>query len=309
MIIDGHAHVFLPASEDLDRPVDDIAPPEREARLDLLKQEQAAVGVDGAVLVPLGFEDDYIARAVADEPARFRAIAVAPAELTDLSGAKPWASSPNTGSSVGSQDPDALRDPGRLSDRLSKGGFSGLRLFALPGRVEERPPWLPALERLQADNRVLWIYPRAQDLPTLNALAVHLPELTIALNHTGLTQAGIGVDDLGRPRIDSEIPQAHEDQVLALARHPNVSVLLSGAYGFSREPYPYVDVADVTRRVAAAFGVERLVWASDFPWILEQPGYRACLELLDHHLPGLSPGERDAILGGNVRRLLAWERV
>lgn len=280
MIVDAHVHVFLSASEDPERTVDELAPGEREAPLELLERQMLDAGVDGAVLVPLGPEDRYVSGVVAADPGRFAGIAVAaPGE----------------------------DDRGRIAERLDVGGFSGLRMLGLHGDVADRPAWLGILERLAADGRVLWLYPRAEHLPTVDAVAAQLPELRIVLNHTGFTQSGIGRDEFGRPRIDSPVPQPHEAQVLALSRHPNVSVILSGAYGFSRLDYPYPDVAEVVRRVADAFGTERLAWASDFPWIVDRPGYRACLELIDYHLPGLSPPERAAVLGDHIRTVLRWE--
>lgn len=287
MIVDAHVHVFLPRSEDPERTVDSLAPPERDARLSLLETHLADAGVDGAVLVPLGPERGYVARIVAEAPDRYRAIAVAPAPLTDPSlGAPP--------------------DPGRLVDALMDDGFQGLRLFALSGAIDDVPPWMAVLERLAARGAVLWMYPRPQDLPTLGEVAARLPELRIVLNHTGLTRDEIAVDDRGRPHIPGPVPQPELEQVLALAQYPNIGVMVSGAYAFSAEPYPYRDVAAVTRRVAASFGTHRLMWASDFPWIVDDPGYRACLELIDHHLPGLSNDERSRLLGGNIRRFLAW---
>lgn len=287
MILDAHVHVFLPRSEDPERTVDALAPPEREARLSLLEAHMADAGVDGAVLVPLGPERRYLAGIVADAPDRYRAIAVGPPSLTDPSVGPP-------------------PDPSRLVDALVDDGFQGIRLFSLSGGVEDRPPWLEALERLAASGGVLWMYPRPEDLPALSEVAARLPELRIVLNHTGLTRDEIEVDDRGRPHIPGPIPQPELEQVLALAQHPNVGVMVSGAYGFSSEPYPYHDVAAVTRRVAERFGTHRLMWASDFPWIIDDPGYRACLELVDHHLPGLSADERSRLLGGNVRRFLTW---
>jgi predicted TIM-barrel fold metal-dependent hydrolase len=280
MIVDAHVHVFLSAADDPERTVDALAPPELEAPLEALEREMAAAGVDGAVLVPLGPEDRYVSGCIAADPGRFAGIAVA---------------------ATGEED------PGRVAERLEAGGFSGLRMFGLAGDLGERPFRLGVLERLAATATVLWLYPRAEHLATVDAVAARLPDLRIVLNHNGFTQAGIGRDEHGRPRIDTPVPQPHEAQVLALARHPNVSVILSGAYGFSHVEYPYPDVAAVVRRVADAFGVERLAWASDFPWIVEHPGYRACLQLVDHHLPGLSPTERSAVLGGNIRRILRWE--
>ena len=280
MIVDAHVHVFLSASDDPDRTVDMLAPPEREAPLAALDGQMAEAGVDGAVLVPLGPEDRYVSECIASDPPRFAGIAVAAADD---------------------------EDPGRVAQRLDAGRFSGLRMFGLPDDLTERPSRLGVLERLAATGNVLWLYPRAEHLPIADTVAARLPDLRIVLNHNGFTQAGIGRDQHGRPRIDSPVPQPHEAQVLALSRHPNVSVILSGAYGLSHLEYPYPDVAEVVRRVADAFGIERLAWASDFPWIVEHPGYRACLELVDHHLPGLSAAERSAVLGGNIRRILRWE--
>jgi L-fuconolactonase len=279
VIIDAHAHVFLSATDDPARTVDELAPVEREAPIGLLERHMRDANVDGAVLVPLGPEDGYVSGVAGSDPGRFAGIAVAaPGE----------------------------DDPGRVAERLDAGGFSGLRMFGLAGDLSDRPPWLGLLERLAADGKVLWLYPRGEHVPTVATVAERIPELRIVLNHTGFTQAGIGRDDFGRPRIDGPVPQLHEAQVLALSRHPNVSVILSGAYGFSRLEYPYPDVAEVVRRTADAFGTECLMWGSDFPWIVDRPGYRACLELIDHHLPGLSPVERTAVLGDNIRRVLRW---
>lgn len=279
MIVDAHVHVFLSAADDPERTVDEIAPAEREAPVGLLERQMHDADVDGAVLVPLGPEDGYVSRVAGSDRKRFADIA----------------------SEAPGED-----DPGRVAERLDAGGFSGLRKFGLPGDAADRPSWLGILERLAADGKVLWLYPRAEHLPTVAAVAERIPELRIVLNHTGFTQAGIGHDDYGRPRIDSPVPQPHEAQVLALSHHPNVSVVLSGAYGFSHREYPYPDVAEVVRRIADAFGPERLMWGSDFPWIVDRPGYRACLALIDHHLPGLSPAERAGVLGDNIRTVLRW---
>lgn len=303
MIVDAHAHVFLSTADDPARPVDELAPPEREAPIELFERHQHQAGVDGAVLVPLGAEDGYVAGILADRPDRYRGIAVAEPALTAPAGAAGSTGAASAGAQPASAE---VTDPGRVAERLAVGGFSGLRFFALPGRVDDDPPWWPVLRRLADDGRVLWLYPRAEDLPTVEEVAARLPQLRILLNHCGFTKEAIHVDDRGRPRIHSPVPQPHEDRVLGLAAFANVAVLLSGAYGFSAEPYPYPDVAGVVGRVADRFGIERLAWASDFPWIVEDPGYRACLELVDHHLPGLSADERAAVLGGTIRRLLDW---
>jgi predicted TIM-barrel fold metal-dependent hydrolase len=94
--------------------------------------------------------------------------------------------------------------------------------------------------------------------------------------------------------------------VLGLARFANVYAMVSGQYAFSREPYPHRDLEPVVRAVYRAYGADRLLWASDFPWILEEPGYTAQLALADELLPDISSSERAAILGGTARKLLTF---
>ena len=46
------------------------------------------------------------------------------------------------------------------------------------------------------------------------------------------------------------------------------------------------------------------MWASDWPWIKDQPGYRELIELVAHQLPRLQESERELVLGGNAERIL-----
>jgi len=289
VIVDAHVHIFRSHAEDPERPVDEIARTEREAPLALLDRTLSEAKVDGAVLVPLGSEQEYVTSIVALNHHRFRAILGLPSP----SPAVP-------------QDTRAGHVSDSITRRLQSPGVRGLRLFALPESEDDPPPWLGVLRTLASSGQVLWMYPRPQDLPLLRATLETLPELRVVLNHTGFTQRGIGCDEHGRPRIRSKVPQPELQEVLELSRFPEVAVMVSGQYAFSRQAYPYLDIAPITQQVAERFGVERLVWASDFPWIIDKPGYRACLDLLDHQLPGLSTAERGAVLGGNVRRILDW---
>ena len=89
-----------------------------------------------------------------------------------------------------------------------------------------------------------------------------------------------------------------------LARHPSTFAMFSGQYALSGEPPPYRDLDEVVRRVAAAFGPERMLWASDYPWTRDVPGHRTLLGLAAEALPGLSAGELAAIHGGTALGLL-----
>ena len=279
MIVDAHVHVFLSASDDPERTVDVLAPPGREASLEALERQMATAGVDcGAVLIPLGPEDRYVSTCVASDPARFAGIVVSASDE---------------------------EDPGRVAERLDVGRFSGLRMFGLPGDLIDRPTWLGVLERLAAAGKVLWLYPQPEHLPAADAVAARLPDLRIVLNHTGFTQAGIGLDEYGRPRIDSPVPQPQEAQVLALSRHPTLSVTLSGAYGFSISStrirtWPRWFVAWPTLLASSAspgLATFRGSWSA--------PAIAPASTWLTTTSRGLR-AERSALLGDNIRRILQW---
>ena len=61
--------------------------------------------------------------------------------------------------------------------------------------------------------------------------------------------------------------------------------------------HPLVELA------LARFGRERLMWATDFPWILRQCGYAPALRLVQEEMSFLSAEDREWILGRTVRKL------
>jgi predicted TIM-barrel fold metal-dependent hydrolase len=164
----------------------------------------------------------------------------------------------------------------------------------------------PVLAALEQEGMVLWFYAAPDQLALLPGVLERLPALKVMLNHLGFCQQGYQVDEHGRPRIPTPLPPPTLPAVLDMARFPNVHVMFSGQYAFSREPYPYDDVRHVGVRLHEAFGADRLMWASDYPWIREEPGYRRMLDLVDHALPGLSADERSAVTGGTAARLLRF---
>jgi len=185
-------------------------------------------------------------------------------------------------------------------------------LFTL-GEVDEEPEGQPfnAILRTLADLGVkLWFYSSVEQLQLLDRSLSRFPELVVVLNHMGFCPdifRDMSVDDHRRPRFDVPIPPGSLRVVEQMARrHDNVYVHFSGQYAFSREPYPYPDLRPVTARLLDAFGPERMLWASDYPWVAEVPGYDSTMGVVDHLLPGLSKSERAAILGGTAASLFAW---
>lgn len=95
------------------------------------------------------------------------------------------------------------------------------------------------------------------------------------------------------------------DQLLTYAKYPNVAVKWGHAPRLSREPFPYRDLLAQLRRVIDAFGVKRLMWASDFTVTTDHHTYADSLFCL-RCAENLSDSEKEWILGKTVREILAW---
>ena len=102
------------------------------------------------------------------------------------------------------------------------------------------------------------------------------------------------IDHLAEPHMGNAVEYA---DILALSKFDNVYMKLSGLNHFSNDAPLYLEAKPFTRLVADAFGVNRLVWSSGSP------------NIVDAHLAHLSEDERDSIKGGNLVQLLNIESV
>jgi predicted TIM-barrel fold metal-dependent hydrolase len=175
--------------------------------------------------------------------------------------------------------------------------------FAFDGVRTQRLDDLDALRWIAGQGLVLWAYPTPDQLPFLLELPAALPDLRIVLNHLGFFPHDMRVDAHGRPAFDDPLPPERVDAVLSLARFDNVHVMLSGQYALSTQDAPYRDLDALIRRLADAYGADRMLWASDHPWIDDVPGYRATVALPAQALPDASAAELAAIRGGTALRL------
>jgi L-fuconolactonase len=281
--LDGHAHVFGTAAEDR-RGVDDLAPADRHATTADLLSTLASAGVAGAVLVSLDTADDYVADAVRTHPGTFVGVAVA--------------SSVDQGRS--SSDPVAA-----LRQRRAQFPFQALRTSWL-GPADHDPadsPMLPTWRFLAEEGIPLWSYLAPDQLPLLPGVLARVPELRVVLNHLGFTPHDMRVDEHGRPRFDDVLGEGWLDTVLGLSDHGTVHLMVSGQYALSAEPPPYDDLTGTIRRLVGAYGAERSLWGSDFPWPASQPGYRTTLEATRKALTELTAAECQEVFGGTVRSL------
>ena len=282
-IIDAHAHVFRPAAVS-PRGVDQLAPAERDAPVEDLLELMASSGVQAAVLVPLDAHDDYVAQVLTEYPETFAAIAVATsAEL--LAG--------------GARGVESLRA------RRASFGFHGLRTQWLgePGHPVTDSPAMTVLRYLADEGLLLWTYLPPDQLPLLPDVVRELPELRVVLNHLGFCPHDMWVDEHRRPRFDDPFPESTVQRVLQLSEADGVHLMVSGQYALSTRKPPYSDLFQVTHRFAEAYGPQRLLWASDYPWTRDVPGYQTLLDVAPATLPHLDTDDLAQVLGGTARTL------
>lgn len=89
-----------------------------------------------------------------------------------------------------------------------------------------------------------------------------------------------------------------------------VYVKASAFFRVSAQPYPWHDAGAAVRLLIDTFGVERVLFGTDWPWVAEHCSYVQAWGLLDAWEAGVggrlrfSPEERTWLQGGALLRLL-----
>ena len=285
-VVDAHMHLFKAVSDEYPRDVfESMTPADREENAETYMEFMDAAGVDHSVIVALSPHDEYLTYLNQNHSDRFATVGV-----------------------INDDTPDQVVD---LERRIEQSGLQGLRLFTL-GDESLAPadlPLFPLFEAMARYDVKVWFYANVQQVELLDRVLELLPDLPVVMNHLGFCPDiwdEIAIDDDRRPRFDIPLPPESLDVITRLARRENVYVHLSGMYAFTHEQYPYPDLKPVVDRIHGAFGSEKLLLASDYPWIQHNPGYAETLALVDDYLPDLAPAERDAIRGGNAEKLFSF---
>ena len=175
-------------------------------------------------------------------------------------------------------------------------GMLGLRWALLH---PEEQVWL-------RDGTLDWLWPAAEreGLPVacmgglflreFRQIAEAHPNLKMILDHCGLVRTG--QDDAAFAKLD---------ELVALAKLPNVAVKATGAPHYSTEAYPYRNIHDGLQRIFDAFGPKRFFWGTD---ITRMPcSYRQCVTLFTEELPWLKGADLEWVMGRAVCEWLGWD--
>ena len=205
-------------------------------------------GVDRIVLIQMSyyrFDNSYMLKAMADHPGVFSGVAVIDETAAGLH---------------------------KTMTDLKAQGMRGFRLYA---NAENSSKWKSSPEMKQMwkigaeENLNLCLLSNPDALPTIHKMCGKFPKTPVVIDH------------FSRIGVSGEIVQSDLDNLLALADFENVTVKLSAFYALGKKAAPYTDLGPMIRRVRDAYGSERLMWATDCPYQVQNGHtYQASVDLI-----------------------------
>jgi predicted TIM-barrel fold metal-dependent hydrolase len=231
-------------------------------------------GVDRVVIVPPswpGDRNDYAIEAAKRHPNRFAIMGRIPV-----------------------QDP---KSAALFSKWKEQPGMKGIRLTFMREQASlltsGSADWVWA-EAEKAGLPIMFFAP--DNIPKFAPIAERHPRLPLIIDHMSLT-----LEIAQERRIGSAI-----DDVVSLAKYPNVSVKLSSAPNFSVEGYPWRDMNDHLKRCFDAYGPRRCYWGTDLTNTLAKATYRQRIEQFTKDLSFLSEEDKDWVMGKAILERLNW---
>jgi L-fuconolactonase len=124
-----------------------------------------------------------------------------------------------------------------------------------------------------------------------------VPDLTVIIDH------------LAKPPLRGGALDAWAAQMAEAARYPTVSAKISGLNTAADwETWTAADIKPAIDIAIDLFGVDRLMFGSDWPYGLLAGDYAKVWRETNRALEGRTPGELDALLGGTAMRVYAIRR-
>jgi len=134
-------------------------------------------------------------------------------------------------------------------------------------------------------------------LDQVSELAARNPTTQLVIDHLGLQQPF-------EPPAPAQ-PFADLPKVVALAKHDNVAIKITGACTLSHEPFPYNDIWAPLGRIFDAYGMHRCIWGTDWTRAVGLLTYAQGVDAF-RVTDRLSDSDRTALMGGNLQRIYKW---
>jgi len=271
-VVDAHVHVWEPASQTFPwQPIGKLRPDlSWTAQQQVTAMQQASI--DQGIIVQTswyGYDNRYGLDCLHRHPGRF--------------------------AFVGMVDP-AREDVEAEMERLAAQGVGGLRIPAL------MRPDIAWYGTSQADR----MWRKSGEIGWALCLLVRLEQAIEAVSAIErFPQVKVVIDHIAHPELETPMGGPLFQELLRMARFPNIYIKVSAFPAISKSPYPHQDVLELVQRVFDAYGPKRLMWGTDHAMtqrICHFPMKQA-LELVDKALKDESSEDRAWVTGGTAARL------
>jgi len=285
-IIDTHLHVWANREESRIFPyAEGQTPP--QSLIDVgsthsLISQMSKCGVDGALIVqPIThkFDHSYVLAALKSHPSKFKGMLL-------FNPTQP--------------ESDAINN---LNDFMSK-GFVGVRF---------NPYLWPEGQTMSESSSGMAVYRQCGELGVpvgimcFKGLHLHYNDILNLIHDSPKTT--LILDHFGFTRLEAEDQQDFE-KLLNLSQYPNVVVKIAALFRIgSTDPYPYEKLrSERFAPLVKAFGSDRLMFGTDFPYVMEQKGeYHGAVEVVQSWAAEYGEEEERNIMSGTAERLFgAW---
>jgi len=272
-LIDAHSHIWTPdvARYPLAKGVkpEDMVPPSFTP--EELFAHCRPQGVGRVVLIQMifyGTDNRYMLDAIAAHPRAFRGVAV-----------------------IDERKPDACDEMRRLAGQ----GVRGFRLYTDKKTAES---WSDSAE-MQAmwacgadEGLAMCLLADPDALPAIRNMCERFPKTRVVIDH------------FARIGMRGPVQEADLDNLCRLAEFENTFVKTSAFYALGEKKAPYTDLAPLIRRLRDAFGPNRLMWASDCPYqVQDGHTYADSIALIRDRLDFLRKEDKEWMLRKTAERV------
>lgn len=273
LIVDSQVHIWAASTPERPWPARHAPHRPEPFSADDLIEEMTAAGVDAAIIVPPGWEGDR----------------------NDL------------GLEAARLHPTRFAVMGRIDPKLPESRSALARWRKQPGMLGLRFTFQSAqMQPLLTEGHVDWLWSEAEKhgvplmvlvppslLPALRDIAQRYPGLRLTLDHMAIPKGN-----------KDAAAFAHIEELVGMARCPNVAVKATSVPHYTTDAYPHKRVHSYLHQIVDAFGPRRVFWGTD---LTKLPGpYREAVTLFTEELPWLSEDDKAWIMGRGVCEWLGW---
>ena len=178
---------------------------------------------------------------------------------------------------------------------LARKGVRGFRIYTDRAKAEawQHSDGMKKMWACAADEGLaMCLLADPESLPAVQRMCRAFPKTRVVIDHF----ARIGMKGPASPR-DLE-------NLRRLADFPHTHVKTSAFYALGKKKAPYTDMVPLVRRLRDTFGAERLMWASDCPYqVQEGHTYANSIALIRDRLDFLTADDKHWMLRGTAEKV------